>query len=428
MGYPTTRSGLGRLVLYALLPPAAVLIAPAIPAAAATSAVAGGAYSMAATVSPAPMTPAECVRDPRCVAAAAPAGKGADDQPALARSVAAAASKAKAAILAPAKAAAPAIPATVLLATGTYTLARPLELPPNVTLRGRGITTTTLLLAPGSLGNFGYSFLLRPADAVSAGSSNTVSDLTVNGGCRTGAGKPDPAIPPVTGCAPGTEPSRGGGIDAGDRWTIRQVRFTNFNYFGLWIAGTHDVHAVDNRFDGWGGSGSAGVDNIGGGADATGTVIENNQFDATIQGNSIDLTNATTTTIRANTFHATRAFLSARRVSTYGDVYLEAVTAATVTDNVFYGAHLVLQSNSRYDHIGRNANVTNPRGVTVTGNQIIDSFGNGITVSYDDYPTAEGRHQMRPGRNSSAVSRSRHQPWYMPASRPMSVPNRTRSR
>ncbi|MBT8227013.1 MAG: hypothetical protein KJO75_16165, partial [Dactylosporangium sp.] len=271
------------------------------------------------------------------------------------------------------------------LGEGGYVLAHPLLVPPNVNVRGSGITATTVLLAPAAWSNFGYSFLVKPDGTVSAGSTNLVSDLTVNGNCKIGAGAPDPQIAPVNACDLGAARNYGGGIKAGDRWTVRQVRFTNLNYFKLWIAGTSDAHAIDNRFDGWGGAGSGDEDNIGGGANAIGTVLDHNQFDATIRGNSVDFTNASEVTITHNTVHATREYLAFRGVSDYGSIYLEGVTSSTVAANVLSGAHLVLQSNSRYDHSGNNVNVTNAKAIAVTDNQIIDSFHTGITVVYDDY-------------------------------------------
>ena len=386
-----------KVVLSAFVPLAAVLAATG-PTAYAQDPPAGGAYALAATVSPAPLTAQECAASLRCVEAANPVGGGADDQPLLAQAIAAAGTRVVPAVIEDGTVLTPAQPATVHLGAGTYVLARPLALPPNVNLRGSGITGTTILLAPASWRNFGYTFMIKPSGVSTDGSSNLVSDLTVNGSCAVGAGGPDPAVAPASGCDLGAGPNYGGGIDAGDRWTIQQVRFTNLNYFKLWIAGTRDARAIDNRFDSWGGAGSGPEDNIGGGADATGTVIEHNQFDATIRGNSVDLTNASGAVIRYNTVHATRAYLAVRGVGDYGTMYLEGVTSSTVASNVFYGAHLVLQSNSRYEHTGRNENVTNPRATTVTGNQIVDSFGAGITVTYDDYLDTDGTgHLLRPG-------------------------------
>ncbi|GEM_PF-6471774 len=385
----TRRSAVTRAVVVAFIAAAAAPVLTTTVAQAVPSPV-GDPYSLSTPLT-APLTAADCAADARCAAAAAPLGGGADDQPALTTAVAAAAGRAVPAVVSNGTVVTPTQPGTVFLAAGTYTLARPLTLPPNVQLQGSGITATTLVLAPGSWQNFGYSFLVKPDGTVSDGSTNLVSDLTINGSCKVGAGAPDPSILPSPTCNLGAPVNYGGGLKAGDRWTIRQIRFTNLNYFKLWISGTHDVRAFDNRFDSWGGAGSGDNDNIGGGGNAQGTVIEYNQFDETIRGNGIDLTNATNTTIRWNTVHATRFYLTYRNVSDYGSIFLEGVTGSSVTENVLYGSHLVLQSNSRYDpHTGNNENVTNPRSNTVYGNEFNDSFGAGITVTYDDYADTDG--------------------------------------
>jgi trimeric autotransporter adhesin len=365
---------------------------------------AASTYSLAATVSPPPLTDVGCRRDVSCALVTA-SGSGGDDQPTLARAVNAAAGGA---------AAGASGSATVFLGTGTFRLGRPLVLPPNVNLRGSGITGTTLLIMPSGRRNFLHTFMIKPADggagsgggsgagpgsgAGSGGGGNLVADLTVNGNCVEGAGAPRPEVPPALGCDPGVPADSGGGVAAGDRWTIRQVRFTNLGYFKLWIFGTRDTRAVDDRFDGWGGAGASGNDNIGGGGDAAGAVIEHNQFDRTIRGNSIDLTNATAATIRYNTVLASRELLSARGVSDYASVYLEGVTSSIFAANRLDGAHLVVQSNSRYGHEGRNAAVTDPLGVVVTGNRFTGSFHTGVTVTYDDYHDQGGAsHILRAG-------------------------------
>ncbi|GID93847.1 hypothetical protein ACFQFC_07400 [Amorphoplanes digitatis] len=377
-------------------------------------------YTLTATVSPAAMTAAGCAADPLCVAAPAPIAG--NNHPALKKAVAAAA-----ALAVPAEVGADgavltaARPATVFLSPGDYTLGAGLRLPPNVDLRGSGLTATTLSMITSSWPSFSYSFLVRPQDdaAPSPGSTNLVSDLTVNGNCREGAGAPEPAdLPARPGkvCdfrAGGAGTNVGGGVSVGDRWTVRQVRFTNLEYFKLWLHNAEDVHLVDNRFDNWGGAESGDEDNIGGGGRHDGAVIEYNQFDRTIRGNSIDITNAVRTTIRANAVFADRAVAVARKITGYGDMYLEGVPEATVTGNYLRGGHIVLQSNGKYSHAGANKDITNPRGSTVSGNRLYDSFGAGVTVTYDDYAdadrtygtvgdwdtrsTAPGDHIVRPG-------------------------------
>src|SRR3954471_23882012 len=90
---------------------AAVPVAVGAPASAATDGV-GDPYALTATVSPAPLTVADCSADPTCVVAAAPSTAAhADDQPAIAAAVAAAAQRS--------------VPATVDGAGTVVTPARP---------------------------------------------------------------------------------------------------------------------------------------------------------------------------------------------------------------------------------------------------------------------------------------------------------------
>ncbi|MEV4706340.1 hypothetical protein [Actinoplanes sp. NPDC049316] len=359
-----------------------------------------GGYSLAATVSPAAMTAGECAVDPLCVPAPPPATG--DSSPALKTAVAAAAVKAVPAVVdANGAVVTPPQPATVFLGPGTYSLGSTLRLPPNVNLRGSGLTATSLTMITANWANFNYGFLVRWDDKVtlSPGSTNLVSDLTVNGNCREGAGQPVPAdMPgrPGEACdfraGTGAPSTVGGGVNVGDRWTVRQVRFTNLEYFKLWILGAKDVHIIDNRFDNWGGAESGDEDNIGGGFRHDGAVIEDNQFDKTIRGNALDFTNAIRTTIRNNAVYTDRAVGAARdaRYPEYGDMYLEGVPEATITGNVLVGGHIILQSNGKYSHTGTNKDITNPRNSVVRGNRITDSFYAGITVTYDDYADADG--------------------------------------
>ena len=373
--------------------PAAAAEAPAI------SAAEVPAYSLTATVSPAPLSAASCAADPACVPAPAPHGGTGDDYAALSQAIATAAARTRPAVVGPdGTVTTPPGTATVLLRAGAYRLSKGLKLPPDVDLRGAGIAATSLVMDPTlNWKNFSYSFLVRPADTEEPGSTNLVADLTVNGNCRTGAGAPEPAaLPgrPGETCdfrtALGTNGSTGGGIAAGDRWTIRQVRFTNFEYFKLWVSGTTGVRVVDNRFDNWGGAESDGEDNIGGGGRNDGTVVEHNQYDATARGNFFDFTNARRTTVRDNVVHTTPAVAAARGVTEYGNLYFEGVAGATVTGNVLQGAHIVLQSNARYAHVHPNKDITQPRDSLVAGNRILDSATVGVAVGYEDYVDADG--------------------------------------
>ncbi|BFU45883.1 beta strand repeat-containing protein [Krasilnikovia sp. MM14-A1004] len=347
------------------------------------------AYSLAPTVSPDAMTAGDCTADAACVFAPAPSGG--DDWSALNAVVATAATK-----VIPAERTADGLtgPATVLLDAGTYRLGRILKLPPNVNLRGRGITATTVSMITANWQNFNYGFLISWDHTEQAGSSNLVSDLTVNGNCREGAGAPIPQdLPGRPGAYcdfRGTDGSlgsnnSGGGIAVGNRWTVRQVRFTNLEYFKIWVGdAVQDVLISDNRFDNWGGAESGNEDNVGGGSRNDNVVIEYNQFDKTIHGNSFDFTNAIRTTIRHNTVRSDGAVTAARK-ETSGNMYLEGLVEATVTDNVLYGAGISLKTNGAYSHTDENKDITNPLDSVVARNHIMYPEYAGIVVTYDDY-------------------------------------------
>ncbi|WP_305789450.1 right-handed parallel beta-helix repeat-containing protein [Symbioplanes lichenis] len=359
----------------------AAVAAPIFMAPAAAQAADAAGYSLAPTVSTTVLTAESCADDPLCLPAPEPAGNGADDRTALMAVVA------KAGALATTGA-----PATVFLRPGVYTLAKPLKLLPNVNLRGSGITATTLVTAPDSFANFSYSFLVRPDDAAAPvdGSTSLVSDLTVNGNCKAGAGLTTDRVPPATSCDHGASTNSGGGIKAGDRWTIQHVRFTNLEYFKLWINGTTGVRVIDNRWDNLGGAGSGDEDNIGGGGFATDTVVSDNQFDGTMLGNSLDVVNMSGLVFQRNTVFTDPAMLTRFNREDNGTVYFEAVTDSEIRDNTFYGGHIVLKSNAGYSHTGNNKNVTNPKGILVRNNTIIGSYGSGITVGYTDYTDPDG--------------------------------------
>nr|BFE73329.1 hypothetical protein GCM10020092_066300 [Actinoplanes digitatis] len=135
----------------------------------------GPGYSLSPTVGDPALTAEACAADPGCAVAAAPRGGGLDDYAALNAAITAAAARGTSAA-----------PATVFLPTGVFTLTKALNLKPNVNLRGRGMTETTLVIAPGSHVNFKNSFIVRPdfnATPV-ADSTNLISDLAVNGNCK----------------------------------------------------------------------------------------------------------------------------------------------------------------------------------------------------------------------------------------------------
>ncbi|BFU41851.1 hypothetical protein [Krasilnikovia sp. MM14-A1004] len=375
------------------------------------------AYSLVSTGSPAPLRADGCAADPTCVLAPAPRGGALDDYAALKQAVDTAATRVRAAVVAAdGTVVTPPTTATVLLAAGTYRLTNGLKLPPNVNLRGSGIATTSLVADPTvNWKNFNYGFLVRHNDKKEAGSTNLVSDLTVNGNCRTGAGAPEPAdLPGRPGqmcdfrAALGTSDSTAGGVSVGDRWTVRQVRFTNFEYFKLWVSATTGVRIVDNRFDNWGGAESDGEDNIGGGGRNDDTVIERNQFDATIRGNSFDFTNAIRTTVRDNIVHTTPTVAAARKENEYGNMYFEGVASPTATGNTLEGAHITLTSNANYAHSGPNKDITNPRDAVITGNRILGSATVGVLVKYDDYNDADNTPGNIGGWNDASTDPADH--------------------
>jgi hypothetical protein len=386
-----------RLALRAL--PVALLAAaaPALPALATTAHAATSYRDYALTrdaSSPAPTTAAECTDG--CVLAAAPTG---DDWTGLQRTVTEAGGRATAGG-----------PVTVLLRTGTYHLSRPLDLPPNVNLKGAGIEKSVLRVKAGTFAAFSYSYLVRPqADPeagpdATPGSTNLVADLTINGNCVAGAGDFTSTDPTALKCAAGLPSNAGGGLKVGHRWTVRQVRFTNLNYFKIWVKGATDVRILDNRWDNRGGAGGGEEDNIGGGGNAARILIEKNQWDATVSGNSIDLTNADDVTVRGNIVTATLDWAKRRDVKGYGSMYMEAVTRARITDNVLTGAGISLKSNVGYTMVDENFDVTNPRDSVVNENTIRDPFGTAITVNYDDYDQDPAHpHTRRPGGNNAII-------------------------
>ncbi|MEU4623532.1 hypothetical protein AB0G04_26605 [Actinoplanes sp. NPDC023801] len=404
----TTAACLTAVLAGTALPATATAAAPSEPA----------AYALASTRGFTPLAAGDCTADAACVLAPAPRGGVLDDHAALTQAITTAAGRTVPAVVAAdgTTVITPATTATVLLTGGTYRVTRGLKLPPNVNLRGAGIGATTILMDPTlNWRNFAYSYLILPNGVTEAGSTNLVSDLTVNGNCRTGAGAFDDAVLPGRPGQPcdfretvGAHANTGGGISAGDRWTVRQVRFTNFEYFKLWVNGTTGVQVVDNRFDNRGGAESDGEDNIGGGGRNTGTLIEDNRYDATINGNAFDFTNAKDTTIRGNVVVTSPAVAAARGVPEYGNMYLEAVYGGTVTGNHLQGAHIVLKSNSDYSHTGPNRDVTQPRGILVAGNTVRDSYTVGIAVAYDDYLDADGTAGTPGGWDDSSTSTTDH--------------------
>nr|BFE73328.1 hypothetical protein GCM10020092_066290 [Actinoplanes digitatis] len=115
-------------------------------------------------------------------------------------------------------------------------------------------------------------------------------------------------------------------------------------------------------------------DNVGGGGNATDTVVADNQFDGTELGNALDFTNAKGLVFHHNTVYADPAMLTSFKRDDNGSVYLEAVTDSTVSENLFNGGHLVLKTNVGYTPTGTNKDVTNPARNIVRDNRIVGSY------------------------------------------------------
>ncbi|MFI5930955.1 hypothetical protein [Actinoplanes sp. NPDC051494] len=413
----TARTRMALVVAAVALPAALATLAAPASAATAAATVDVPAYTLASTVSPAPLTASACAADATCVVAPAAKGGTADDSTALQQAITTAATKTRPAVVAAdGTVTTAAITATVRVPAGTYRLTKGLNVPVNVNVRGAGINATMLVVDPTvNWKNFSYGFLLRRSDTKEAGSSNLISDLALNGNCRTGAGAFDQSTLPGKPGRPcdflattGAGPNTGGGVSVGDRWTVRQVRFTNFEYFKVWVHGSTGARIVDNRFDNRGGAESDGEDNIGGGGRNANTVIENNQFDATANGNSFDFTNAIGTVVRTNVVFTTPEVAAARGVLEYSNMYFEAVIGATVTGNTLRGAHIVLKSNEGYGHTGPNKDITNPRDTLVANNTILDSATVGIGIGYSDYTDADGTAGTPGGWNDSSTDAGDH--------------------
>jgi trimeric autotransporter adhesin len=252
---------------------------------------------------------------------------------------------------------------TLYVPSGAFLLSHPLRMPSGTFLTGAGAERTTLLLDRRNWCNFGYTFLVTagPAGSPSISADVVVSDLTVNGN-RTNV-HPDDSTPDGPANA-------GGGIKVGSGWTVSGVRFTNVNYFKLWIYQVHGVSVTGNQFDALGGSAS-GNDNIGGGQD-DGVTISGNTIDASATGNAVDLTRSTHVSVLGNTVNGAAG-------ASHG-IYLEGVTDSVVAGNVIDHAGISVQSERSY---GLGLPVRNPQGVTVRDNTVDDAPAQAISVRYD---------------------------------------------
>ena len=239
---------------------------------------------------------------------------------------------------------------TVTLGAGTFSISKPLKVPANVTLTGSGTSSTVLKLASDSWSNFSYGFLVMPA-----GDGSTVSNLTVDGNRSS---NPTPTT------------NVGGGIKVANNWTVTAVRFTNLNYFKLWVHQVKNVTVSNCTFDAIGGT-SGNEDNIGGGR-TDNVTITNNTFDASTRGNAIDLLRSTNLTISNNTLAAAPGLERG--------IYIEGVQGATVSGNTITNGSISAKTDKSYTGTDP---ITNPANITITGNRITSAVSQGIGIVYD---------------------------------------------
>lgn len=241
---------------------------------------------------------------------------------------------------------------TVTLGPGSFSVTNPLKVPTGVSIAGSGTDATVLKLAAGAWSAFSYGFVVA-----ANGSGSTVRDLTIDGN-RSGT-----ASPPA---------NSGGGLKVGSGWTVSNVRFTNLNYFKVWIMGVSDVTVRNCRFDAIGGS-SGGEDNVGGGRSSNVTIADNH-FDATTRGNAIDLLRSQNLTITGNVLRG------APRVER--NIYLEGVQGATVSGNSLAYGSITAQTDKSYSGTEP---ITNPKDIVIRDNVVTDSVSQGIAIVYDTH-------------------------------------------
>lgn len=253
---------------------------------------------------------------------------------------------------------------TVLLSAGTFVLSRPLRVPATTRLAGVGSKLTTLTMKSGAWSNFGYSYLVMPK-TIGPGQSTgvVVQDITINGGRTPGPGIAPPVMPPE---------NSGGGIRLGDNWTVTRSRFTNLNYFNVWLEDVSNVSVTSCTFDDLAGD-SFGNDLIGGGG-VRGATVKGNTVHATATGNSLDLLRSTGISYQNNKVGGS--------VGKQHGVYFEGVTSSTISGNTLTASSISVQSDSQYSSTTA---ATNPRAVTVSGNVIQNPPEQGISVRYDTH-------------------------------------------
>jgi hypothetical protein len=251
---------------------------------------------------------------------------------------------------------------TLYLPAGTYTISQPLRMTSGSRLIGAGKRQTTLLLSRRGWANFSYSFMVtsrRTNGRMATGV--TVADLTMNGNRSN--------VDPEDGTPDGAA-NAGGGIKAGSSWTVTRVRFTNLNYFKMWIYQVSQVTVRGCQFDALGGSASLN-DNIGGGQ-SRGVLVEGNLIDASASGKAVDL-------VRSSNVVITRNVVNGVPGSSHA-INLEGVSGATVSRNTISHAGISVRSESAYQFA---APVHNPSKVVIRDNVVKDAPGPGISIQYD---------------------------------------------
>jgi hypothetical protein len=251
---------------------------------------------------------------------------------------------------------------TLYLPAGTYRISQPLRMPSRSRLIGAGKRQTTLLLDRRSWANFSYSFMVTSRRTDGGMTSGvTVADLTVNGNRSN--------VDPEDGTPDGAA-NAGGGIKAGSSWTVTRVRFTNLNYFKMWVYQVSQVTVRGCQFDALGGSASLN-DNIGGGQ-SRGVLVEGNLIDASATGKAVDL-------VRSSNVVITRNVVNGVPGSSHA-INLEGVSGATVSRNIISHAGISVRSESAYQFA---APVHNPSKVVIRDNVVKDAPGPGISIQYD---------------------------------------------
>lgn len=257
----------------------------------------------------------------------------------------------------------------LVLPSGVFEVRAPLKLPAGATLRGAG-STTVLRLSRANWDQFHYGFAIVPAPGADGVS---VAALTIDGNRTNHSGTG--ANPPA---------NAGGGIRAGNGWTISGVRLTNINYFPVWVHHVDSVRITGSTFDADRGS-TGGKDNIGGGRSSN-VEIAGNTFAVTAVGNAVDLVGGHDISITGNRITGT----AGREHS----VYLEGVRDALVKSNRINHGSIAVSTDASYEGVRR---PVNPAGIRIAANTVTNSPAAGITITYSGSET--GKRLYRGGGN-----------------------------